>query len=133
MTSLEANAKQSIALPRSKVAPSYKRKYAEREANMTRRPKGLSRRVLARCNGDWLAIELARRTIGEKDKLNLAAFYSILEANGIDRKWPNVNNGMQKMNGTNALRAVVAENEVVVFPGEGEVKPPRSWLAAHQR
>lgn len=130
---LEIHAEQSIPLPRSKVAPAYKKKYAEREAAMQRRPKGLSRRALARCNGDWLAIELAKRVLGEKDRLNLEAFDEILALNGVENKWKHCNNGMQKMNGTNALRAVVAETEEIVFPDEEPVRPPRSWIAKYAR
>lgn len=130
---LEADAAASIELPRSKVKAAYKRKYAEREAAMVRRPKGLSRKALARCNGDWLAIELAKRCLGEKDKLQLPAFVAILEANGIENRWTHLNPGQQRMCGGLALRAVVADAAMLVLPGEGEIEPPRSWLAKHAR
>lgn len=130
---LEPEAAEAILLPRSKVAPSYKAKYAERERAMLRRPKGLSRKALARCNGDWLAIELARRTLGDKDKLVLQRFYDILTANNIDAtRWAHLNPGQQRMCGGLALRATVAENEELLLPGEEPIAPPRSWVAKHQ-
>lgn len=134
MLELEVNAEAAIALPRSKVAPSYKAKYAEREAAMQRRPKGVSRKVLARSSGDWLAIELAKRVLGDKDKLVLDRFYAILTANGIDPvRWAHLNPGQQRMCGGLALRAVVANNEALLLEDDTQVVPPRSWIAAHQR
>lgn len=130
---LEPEAAAAIALPRSKVHSSYKAKYAEREAQMQRRPKGVSRKVLARSSGDWLAIELAKRVLGEKDKLVLERFYAILTANGIDPvRWAHLNPGQQRMCGGLALRAVVANEEALLLPGEETVVPPRTWLAKHQ-
>jgi hypothetical protein len=130
---LEPTAEASIVLPRSKVAASYKAKYAEREAQMVKRPKGLSRKALARCNGDWLAVELAKRTLGDKDKLQLPVFIAILEANGIDAaRWGHLNPGQQRMCGGLALRAVVAEQEALKLPGEDAIEPTRVWLAKHQ-
>lgn len=131
---LEADAAAAIALPKSKVKAAYKAKYAEREAAMVRRPKGLSRKALARCNGDWLAVELAKRTLGEKDKLQLDAWYAICEANGVDwKRWSHLNPGQQRMCGGLALRAIVAENEELALPGDEPLHPTRVWLAAHQR
>ena len=131
---IEIEAAESIARTGSRVKPEYKRRYAEREAAMARRPKGVSRRVLARCNGDWLAIELAKRVLGEKDRLQLPDFHAILEANGIDpARWAKLNPGQQRMCGGLALRAVVAEAEELELPGEPPLVPPRSWLAKHQR
>lgn len=130
---LETEATEMLVLPRSKVKAAYKLKYAEREAAMQRRPKGLSRRVLARCNGDWLAIELARLVLGEKDKLDLVAFTSVLEANGIKNKWVHLNPGQQRMCGGLALRHTVAEDEELVLPDGSTIKPPRAWVAKHQR
>lgn len=130
---LETEAEAAIALPRSKVKASYKRKYAEREAAMVRRPKGVSRRVLARSSGDWLALELAKRVLGDKDKLQLDRFYAILTANGVDpTRWSHLNPGQQRMCGGLALRHVVADHEALELPGEEAVVPPRSWLAKHQ-
>lgn len=130
----EAEAEAAIALPKSKVKASYKAKYAEREAAMVRRPKGLSRKAIARCNGDWLAFELAKRTLGEKDKLVLEAWYAICEANGVDwQRWAHLNPGQQRMCGGLALRAVVADQEELLLPGDETAVPPRTWLAKYQR
>ncbi len=131
---LEVNAEAAIALPRSKVNAAYKRRYAEREAAMVRRPKGVSRKALARCGGDWLAIELAKRVLGEKDKLQLDRFYAILSANGVDpQRWAHLNPGQQRMCGGLALRAVVADAAALALPGEADLEPPRAWLAKHAR
>lgn len=131
---LEVNAEAAINLPKSKVNASYKRKYAEREANMQRRPKGVSRKALARSSGDWLAVELSKRVLGDKDKLVIDRFYAILTANGIDAtRWAHLNNGQQRMCGGLALRAVVAEREELALPGEEAAIPPRSWVAKYAR
>lgn len=131
---IEAEAAVMIALPRSKVNAAYKRKYADREAAMTRRPKGVSRKVLARSSGDWLAVELAKRVLNEKDKLVIDRFYAILTANGIDAtRWAHLNPGQQRMCGGLALRAVVANNECLLLEDDTQVVPPRTWIAAHQR
>lgn len=133
-TEIETEAAASIALPKSKVGVAYKKRYAEREAAMVRRPKGLSRKALARCNGDWLAIEVAKRTLDEKAKTIPGAFDAILVANGIDpAKWADRNPGMRRMSGGLALRAVVAETETLELPSEAALVPPRAWLAKHAR
>ena len=130
---IEAEAAASIELPKSKVGATYKKRYAEREAAMIRRPKDLPRKALARCNGDWLAIELARRTLDAKAKTIPGAFDAILVANGIDpAKWADRNPGMRRMSGGLALRAVVAETETLELPSEEALRPPRSWLQKHQ-
>lgn len=129
---LEANAEASIALPKSKVGAAYKRKYAAREAAMVRRPKGISRKALARTSGDWLALELAKRVLGDKDKLDLGRFNAILEANGIPNTWTHLNPGQQRMCGGLRLRATVADAEELLLPGEEAIVPPRTWLAKHQ-
>lgn len=132
-TILEVEAANNIDLPRSKVAPSYKRLYAEREAQMVRRPKGISRKALARCNGDWLAIELARYTLDEKAKPIPGAFAEIAKLNGVDMsRFSHLNPGQQRMSGGLALRAVVAEAEELVLPSGEALKPTRTWLAKHQ-
>jgi hypothetical protein len=144
-TTIDADAAEQLVRSSSKVHASYKAKYAAREAAMVRRPKGVSSRALARCNGDWLAIELAKLCIDPEDtkaKLQLPAFHAVLAANGIDgARWSHLNPGQQRMCGGLALRAVVAENEELMMPEadaqgtllQGSMKPPRSWIAKHQR
>lgn len=133
-TDLEVHAEAAIALPRSKVNASYKRKYAEREAAMVRRPKGVSRKALARSSGDWLATELAKRVLGDKDKLVIDRFYAILTANGIDAsRWAHLNNGQQRMCGGLALRAVVAECGELAISDDETIAAPRAWVAKYAR
>lgn len=132
---LEADAEAAIALPRSVVKSGYKAKYAEREAAMQRRPKGIPRKALARSTGDWLALQLMELTLDEKAKLVVSSFEAILDANGIDHtKWNRTTKGWQgrlRMTGRLALQRVVAQNGVLVTPA-GDRVPPRQWVAAHQ-
>lgn len=133
-TTIDIDAAEAVVRSSSKVHASYKAKYAAREAAMVRRPKGVSSRALARCNGDWLAIELAKRTLNDKDKLQLDVFLDILAANGVDgARWSHLNPGQQRMCGGLALRAVVAMDEELVLTDGTTLAPPRSWIAKHQR
>lgn len=126
-----------IALPRSVVKPTYKLRYAERVVNgEVRGKKGVSKKAQARSCSDWLALELAARTLGEKDALNVGAFEAILDANGIEhRHWNRTTKGWQgrlRMTGRLALQRVVAAEEQL-FLADGEaVKAPRSWVQKHQ-
>lgn len=133
---LEQNAADSITLPRSVVKAAYKAKYAEREAAMKRRPKGLSRKVLARCNGDWLALELARYTLDEKGELIVALFEQVLDENGVKHShWNRTTKGWQgrlRMTGRLALQRVVAEAGALVVDGEKH-DAPKAWIAATKR
>lgn len=127
---IETAALESVSEPRSVVKPAYKAKYALREAAMVRRPKGVSRKALARSSSDWLAIELAKRVLGTKDKLNMPAFEAILRINGVAPRETG-NNGLRKMTGRLKLEKVVAEAGELLLPGEDAIKPPRAWIAAH--
>ena len=126
----------AAATPRSVVAPAYKRKYAEREAAMLRRPKGVARKVLARGSGDWLTVELAKLTNDPKTgTTDIATFEAILDANGVAHAhWNRTTKGWQgrlKMTGTLAMRRVVAEDGEVVLSDGATIPAPRSWVAKH--
>ena len=133
---IDADAEANIALPRSVVGGTYKRRYAEREATMQRRPKGVPRKALARSTADWLAIELAKRTLDDKAKLRVADFEAILDANGVAHAhWNRTTKGWQgrlRMTGRLALQRVVAEEEALLLPDGEALVPPRSWIAKHQ-
>lgn len=117
----------------SVVAATFKARYRERAVNMARKPKGVAVKALKRSCSDWLAIELAKRTLDEKQKLNVAAFESILSANGVKHDhWNRTSAGWQgrlRMTGRLALQRIVAENDgELVIPGEGTIKAPRVWV-----
>lgn len=130
------NAAESTVLPRSVVKPAYKLRYAEREAAMQRRPKGIPRKALARCNGDWLALELARYTLDEKGSLVVALFEQVLTDNGVaHEKWNRTTKGWQgrlRMTGRLALERVVAQSGKLIVDGD-EHAAPKAWIAAHKR
>ena len=128
---------------RSVVAPEFKRRYRER-AQTAKLPKGTDRKVIARSCGDWLAVNLARLTVGnsegvttntEKRKANRVAFAAILAANGIEySQWEHLDNGRFRMTGGHALRRVIVDNEGVLhLPDSTTLQAPRSWVVAHTR
>lgn len=124
---IQTNDKHSV------VDASYKAKYRERANNMARKPKGVHKKALKRSNCDALAIELAKRTLDEKQHLKVDTFEAILSANGVKHEhWNRTTAGWQgrlRMTGRLALQRVVAENNgELVVPGEGIVKLPRTWV-----
>lgn len=129
-------APEEEARPRSVVSATYKLRYAERAATVRPRHKGLPKRALARSCSDWLAQELAVRTLDDKAKLKVDAFEAILDANGVEhRHWNRTTRGWQgrlRMTGRLALQRVVAEEEALYLPDGTSVKPPASWLKKHQ-
>lgn len=132
---LEPEAEAAIATPRSVVAPGYKLRYAQREAAMQRRPKGVPRKALARCNGDWLAIELAKLTLDPKAKLVIGTYIAILDANGVEHaRYKREGNGWQgrlRMSTRLALQRVVAAAGSLALPDGSSIEAPRAWCAKH--
>jgi len=130
-----AQAELDAALPKSVVSANYKKRYAER-ALTARKPKDVSRKVVARSCGDWLALELAKHCIGEKNKLNVDAFTAILDANGVDHShWNRTSKGWQgrfRMTGRLALQRVVAEAGEMELADGSTVIAPKTWVAKHQ-
>lgn len=128
-------AEQDAALPRSVVAPSYKRLYAER-ALSARLPKGVNRKVAARSNGDWLAMTIAKECIVGKTTLDLDRFCALLDANGVKHAhWNRTTKGWQgrlRMTGRLALQRVVAEADgELSLPDGSIVTAPKAWVAKH--
>lgn len=124
-----------IATPKSVVSVSYKVKYAER-ALTARKPKEVSKKAAARCNGDWLAYTLAKLTLDEHNKLNVAAFEDILTANGVKHEhWNRTTKGWQgrlRMTGRLALQRVVAEADgELELPNGERLVAPRTWVQKH--
>ena len=121
--------------PGSVVAGSFKVKYRERAIAMTRKPKDVSMKALKRSTSDWLAIELARRTLDEKAVLSVPAFEAILDANGVaHRHWNRTTKGWQgrlRMTGRLALQRIVAEHGELALPDGSAIPAPKNWIAKH--
>lgn len=128
-----------IARARSVVKASYKVAYAERVKAGAKGKKGVAKKVQARCCGDWLALELAARTISAETKaLDVAAFEAILDANGVAHShWNRTTKGWQgrlRMTGRLALQRVVAEADGELELADGStIVAPKSWVAKHAR
>lgn len=119
----------------SVVSAKYKARYAERAAQGVRGSKGIPKKALKRSTNDWLAIELARRTLDEKAHLSVPAFEAILDANGVKHDhWNRTSPGWQgrlRMTGRLALQRVVAEAGELHLPEGETLVPPKSWVAKH--
>lgn len=119
----------------SVVGSKYKAKYAERAANMHRKPKGVPKKALKRSTNDWLAIELARRTLDPKAHIDISTFEAILDANGVKHEhWNRTTRGWQgrlRMTGRLALQRIVAENGELALPDGTSIPAPKSWIAQH--
>lgn len=120
---------------RSVVGGKYKQKYAERAAQGVKGSKGIAKKALKRSTNDWLALELARRTLDEKAVLSVSAFEAILDANGVRHEhWNRTTRGWQgrlRMTGRMALQRVVAENGELALPDGEAIPAPKSWIAKH--
>lgn len=117
----------------SVVKSTYKLRYRERADNRPRKPKDVSKKALRRCNGDWLAIELARLTLDPKNHVDVAAFEAILDANQVNHShWNRTTRGWQgrlRMTGRLALQRVVAENNGELrLPDGSTLQAPRTWV-----
>lgn len=146
-TALEVSAEAlalapEIVLAKSVVKTAYKAKYAERA--LTAKPvKGVSKKARARSCGDWLSVTLQKLTLGEKDKVSIADFTAILDANGVDHaRWTNRSKGWEgrfRMTGRLALQRIVAEGGELEVPADlaaakgvaTTIVAPASWVKAH--
>lgn len=92
-------------------------------------------KALKRSTSDWLAIELARRTLDEKAVLSVPAFTAILDANGVKHAhWNRTTKGWQgrlRMTGRLALQRVVAEAGELALPDGSAIPAPKNWVAKH--
>lgn len=136
-TTLEPEAEAAISTARSVVQSAFKAKYAAREAAMLRRPKGVSRKALARSTGDWLAVELAKRVLDDKSKIVVPLLEALLDANGVKHSHFNRTTkgwqGRLRMSGGLALRTIVANEEALILANGERLEAPRSWCAKYQR
>ena len=130
----DAEIEEQIALPNSVVKREYKVKYRDRA-----RANGLTSKAAKRSAWDWLAQELAAATLTKDNKLRVADFVALLEANGIEKpleRWPNQSKGWEgrlRMTGRLALQRIVAERGELFF-ADGDSKPaPEDWVARFLR
>lgn len=133
----DGEAEASVSSARSVVKAGYKVRYIERAVAMTRKPKGVPMKALKRSSNDWLAIELAKRTLDPKAKLIVTSFEAILDANGVAHaKWNRTTKGWQgrlRMTGRLTLERIVAAAGELALPDGSTLPAPRAWVAAHQR
>ena len=128
---------ETVETPRtgSVVAAAAKARYAERAAARQRAVKGVSKKALKRSSQDWLALELAKRTLNEKDKLVVEAFEHILDANGVKHShWNRTTAGWQgrlRMTGRLALQRVVAETGKLELGDGVSIEAPKTWVQKH--
>lgn len=118
---------------RSVVSSTYKARYRDRAAALPRKPKDIATKALKRCNSDWLAVQLARLALDEKQKLVVSTFEAILDANGVKHDhWNRTTPGWQgrlRMTGRLALQRVVAEREgELALPDGSILKAPKTWV-----
>lgn len=130
---IEAQLAEDTARARSVVATAYKAKYAQRAIEAKRIPKGVSRKAIARSCGDWLALQIARLCLDEKQHLRVPEFEALLSANGVAHAhWNRTTPGWQgrlRMTGRLALQRVVAEADgELVLPNGERLNAPAMWV-----
>jgi hypothetical protein len=132
----EDDADDFLSLGNSVVKGAYKAKYRERADQMARKPKDVAKKVLRRSCSDWLAIELARLTLDEKQHTIVPALEAVLTANGVKHEhWNRTTKGWQgrlRMTGRLALQRVVAESGQLSLPSGDAIAAPKVWIAKHQ-
>lgn len=128
---IDTEVAEDNAKARSVVRPLYKHRYAERASGA-----GLKRKAAQRSAWDWLSQTLAGECLGEKDRIDIGKFCSILSANGVDHsRWTNRSKGWEgrlRMTGRLALQRIVAEAGVLhVLDGE-TLEAPTEWIAKYR-
>lgn len=125
---IDADIEADIAKSNSVVKSAYKTKYRDRA-----REAGVARKAAKRSSWDWLAQTLAGECLVGKDRIDIAKFTAILEANGVDHsRWTNRSKGWEgrfRMTGRLALQRVVAEAGVLKTADGEELVAPAEWVA----
>jgi hypothetical protein len=110
----------------SVVAEKYKDTYIA-NAKM----QGIAGKAARRSNWDWLAQQLAKECLGDKESIDIGKFIAVLEANGVDySKWTNRNRGWEgrfRMTGRVVLQKVVADSGALKLPDGEMVEAPADW------
>jgi len=125
---------RQIALPHSVVKPGYKAKYKARAIAL-----GLRGKAAKRTNGDWLGEQMRSLVLDKREKLIVERLVDICEANGLDNieeRWPNKNKGWEgrlRMTACLVLRKIVADNAMLIVPGEDEPRiPPQDFITRNE-
>lgn len=101
------------------------------------RAKYRAESTTGRCNGDWLAEQLAMDTLDHEGKLNIDDFVSVLLNNGVDLtgKWAMLRfsggrgwQGRFRMNGRQVLEKVVAKSGVYADTTGARHTPTEDFL-----
>lgn len=125
---IDAEIEADVVKTRSVVKGAYKMKYRDRAAEA-----GIVRKAAKRSTWDWLAASLAGECLGHKDRIDIAKFTAILEANGVDHsRWTNRSKGWEgrfRMTGRLALQRVVAEAGILKLADGEELVAPAEWIA----
>jgi len=127
---IDAEVAADNAKARSVVGTKYKHRYAERAVAL-----GNKRKAAQRSAWDWLAQSIAAICLDDKDRIDIAAFLALLDANGVDHsRWQNRSKGWEgrlRMSGRLALQRVVAEGEMLRTADGEELVPPAEWVAKY--
>jgi hypothetical protein len=127
---IDAEVATDNAKARSVVGTKYKHRYAERAVAL-----GNKRKAAQRSAWDWLAQSIAAICLDDKDRIDIAAFLALLDANGVDHsRWQNRSKGWEgrlRMSGRLALQRVVAEGEMLRTADGEELVPPAEWVAKY--
>jgi len=119
----EAEVEQDNKQNNSVVQAKFKDKYLNNA-----RALGIKGKAAKRSNWDWLSQQIAMICLGEKDKIRIADFKALLDANGVDHsRWTNTNKGWEgrfRMTGRVALQKVVANNNVLKTSSGDQIPPP---------
>jgi len=124
----EAEVEEDNKQNNSVVQAKFKDKYLNNA-----RALGIKGKAAKRSNWDWLSQQIAAVCLGEKDKIRIADFKALLDANGVDHsRWTNTNKGWEgrfRMTGRVALQKVVANNATLKVPGGEDLVPPPDFVA----
>lgn len=111
------------------VPPRYKTEYKAR-GDETRCGDWLCEAI-----DPWVTTPIIGKKGGRRKTTDLEALRVLCRANGVDKDWPNLNNGQRAMNMRNMLRAVVVNKGTITIPAQlsGDITRVKeadpSWLA----
>ena len=125
---VDAAIEEDVVKSNSVVRTAYKAKYRDRA-----REAGITRKAAKRSAWDWLAATLAGECLVDKDRIDIAKFLAVLDANGVDHsRWTNRSKGWEgrlRMTGRLALQRVVAEAGTLALPDGEVLEAPAEWVA----
>ena len=109
---IDAEVEADIAKARSVVKTAYKLRYAERAVEA-----GHKRKAAQRSTWDWLAQTIAGECLVGKDRIDIARFLALLDANAVDHsRWTNRSKGWEgrlRMTGRLALQRIGIDKKFI--------------------